>query len=87
MNKQTQESIRDQFKVHESDTGSTQVQIAMLTHRIKELAEHLKDNKKDYSTERGLIGLVNRRRGFLRYLGRKNPAQYTQLIKALGIRK
>lgn len=87
MNKETQQAIQNKFKLHEGDTGSTQVQIAMLTHRIKELAEHLQQNKKDFSSERGLMRLVNQRRGFLQYLERKNPAQYAEIIKALGLRK
>lgn len=87
MNNQTQESIKKQFQLHDTDTGSVKLQIAMLTHRIKELAEHLKVNKKDYSSGRGLIRLVNQRRGFLQYFEKKNPGQYSELIKALGIRK
>jgi len=87
MNKETQASIKEQYKLHDTDTGSTQVQIVALTDRIKELAGHLKVNKKDFSSERGLMRLVNQRRGFLRYLERKNPAQYAQIIKALGLRK
>ena len=87
MDKQTKETTSNQFQLHDTDTGSTQVQIVMLTQRIKKLAQHLKENKKDYSTERGLIGLVNQRRRFLRYLEKGNPAKYTEIIKALGLRK
>lgn len=76
-----------QFALHESDTGSPEVQIAILTERIKNLTEHIKANKKDLHSRRGLIGLVNKRRKLLNYLKRENEERYRKIVEALGIRE
>ena len=77
----------EQYRIGESDCGSPQVQVAVLTERIRNITEHLKANKKDYATQRGLLKLVGRRSTMLRYLARKNRAEYLKLIGALGLRK
>ena len=71
----------------EGDTGSPEVQIAILTARINELTEHLKQNPKDHHSRRGLLMMVGRRRGMLQYLQKKDLEGYRELIKKLGIRK
>jgi len=75
------------FGSNEKDSGSTAVQIALLSHRITELQEHLKTFKKDFSTKRGLMKLVSTRKKLLIYLQRKNESLYKDVIKRLGIRK
>ncbi len=80
-------AIIDKFRLSESDTGSTPVQVAILTDRIVHLTAHLKKFPKDHATRRGLLRLVGRRAALLRYLGRKSPADYRELIKTLGIRR
>jgi small subunit ribosomal protein S15 len=79
-------AIIEEFRESESDTGSTRLQIAVLTDRIKHLTEHLKKFKKDHATRRGLLTLVGRRAALLRYYARKHPAEYRALIQKLGIR-
>ncbi len=79
--------IIEEFRLDESDTGSTPVQVAVLTHRIKELTEHLKKFKKDHSTRRGLLRLVGRRSAMLRYYARTSPNEYKELIQRLGLRR
>lgn len=71
----------------ESDTGSPEVQIAMLTHRIQSLTEHLKGHKKDHASRRGLLSLVSRRYRLTNYLKRVDPERYREIIGKLGIRK
>ena len=80
------QAIKDQFRRHEGDTGSSDVQVALLTKRIELLTEHLKTHRKDHSSRRGLITLVNRRRKLLRYLNGKDHARYSDLIKRLKLR-
>ncbi len=75
------------FKTHESDTGSPEVQIALLTERITNLTEHFKIHKKDHHSRRGLLKLVGQRRRLLNYLKRKEVNRYRELISRLGIRK
>ena len=75
------------FGKHESDTGSPEVQIAMLTHRINELTEHLRSHHKDHYSRRGLLKLVGRRRRFLNYLQKQDLEGYRALIKELGLRR
>lgn len=75
------------FRTHESDTGSPEVQIALLTDRIVHLTEHFKTHAKDHHSRRGLLQLVSRRRGLLDYLMRNNFQRYRSVIKELGIRK
>ncbi len=77
----------DQFKLHEQDTGSPEVQIALLTHRISYLNEHFKAHKKDHHSRRGLLKLVGQRRRLLNYLKAKDVNRYRSIIRALGIRK
>ena len=76
-----------EFKLHDSDTGSPEVQIALLTKRIKHLTEHFKVHKKDHHSRRGLLKLVSRRRRLLDYARRQDEQRYRKIIKALGIRK
>lgn len=81
------QKIIGKFKIHDNDTGSSQVQIAILSERIKNLTEHFKEHKKDHSSRRGLIMLVNQRRRLLETLKRKNLGGYQKIIKELGIRR
>lgn len=83
---QKQEIIRD-YRVHDTDTGSTDVQVALLTQRINELTEHFKTHTKDHHGRRGLLKLVGRRRRLLDYLKSQDVDRYRQLIERLGIRK
>jgi small subunit ribosomal protein S15 len=76
-----------QFGENENDTGKTEVQVAILTERISNLTEHLKENKKDHHTRRGLLKLVGKRRSLLKYLKRVDIERYRNLIKELGIRR
>jgi small subunit ribosomal protein S15 len=75
------------FKTHDSDTGSPEVQVAILTERINYLTEHFKTHSKDHHSRRGLMKLVNQRRRLLDYLKSKDVARYAEVIKRLGIRK
>ncbi len=86
MEKARKQEIMAKFAKQEGDTGSARVQIAVLTERIKELTEHLKVNKKDNHTRRGLLKLVGKRKGFLKYLENKDINEYRELKKELGIR-
>ena len=79
--------IIKEYRTHESDTGSPEVQIALLTVRIKELTEHFKTHKKDHHSRRGLLKLVSQRRRQLNYLKKVELARYKSLIKRLGLRK
>lgn len=80
-------AVRKQFQLHEKDTGSCNVQIAVLTKRIEHLTEHLKTNKHDNNSRRGLIKMVNNRRTLLDYLKRTNESAYLALVKELGLRR
>ena len=80
-------AVRKQFERHEKDTGSSDVQVAVLTKRIEHLTEHLKVNRKDHSSRFGLIKMVNARRKLLDYLKRTNESRYQSLIKELSIRR
>ena len=84
--KEEKEKYIDQFGKDKNDTGSTEVQIAIFTHRIRELTEHSKEHKKDHHTRRGLVQLVSKRKKLLKYLMRSNPESYLNLIKELSIR-
>ena len=79
-------SIIDEFRTHPNDTGSPEVQIALLTRRIQFLTEHFKSFKKDFHSRRGLLIMVGQRRRLLDYLKRKDVSRYTGLIKRLGLR-
>jgi small subunit ribosomal protein S15 len=86
----TQDSKRgliDRFKIHPQDTGSSEVQIALLSERIAYLTDHFRTNRKDHSSRRGLLRMVGRRRRLLEYLKRRNPDTYQRVIEQLGIRK
>jgi len=79
--------IIEKFKVHEKDTGSPEVQIALLSNRIQYLADHFKVHKKDHHSRRGLLKMVGQRRRLLNYLRRRDVERYRAVIKELGIRK
>ena len=85
--KELKEKIVGDYKVHKSDTGSSQVQIALLTQRINELTEHFKVHKKDNNSRRGLLVMVSRRRKLLDYLRRRDINEYHEIIKKLGLRR
>lgn len=80
-------AVVKEFAINDKDTGSSQVQVALLTDRIKQLTEHLQNNKHDFSSKKGLLAAVSNRRRLLSYLKRKNIDQYKSLIKKLGLRK
>jgi small subunit ribosomal protein S15 len=80
------QEIIQEYHINDKDTGSTEVQIAILSHRIKHLTEHLKVHKKDFHCRRGLLKMVGRRRKMLRYVKKNKPEVYLDLIKKLGIR-
>ncbi len=77
----------EKFRLHESDTGSPEVQVALLSHRIAYLTEHLKVHKKDHHSRRGLLILVGRRRRLLNYVKNKDVKRYRAIIEALGLRR
>ncbi len=79
--------IIDEYKTHEGDTGSPEVQVAVLTYRINDLNEHLKIHKKDFHSRRGLLKMVGQRRNLLGYLKSKDVERYRNLIARLGLRK
>ena len=87
LNTEAKMAIMAEFKLHDSDTGSPEVQVALLTTRIIEITEHLKIHKKDYHTRRGLLKLIGQRRRLLDYIMKKDIVRYRKLIKALGLRK
>ena len=82
-----EQQVLEKFRHSELDTGSSEVQISLLTFRIKKLTGHFKSNKQDYHSRQGLIRIVNRRRKLLDYLKNQNHSVYSELIKQLGIRK
>jgi len=84
---QEKQKIIEEYKVHDNDTGSPEVQVAILTQRINELTEHFKVHKQDHHSRRGLLKLVGRRRRLLDYLKRKDLGRYKTTIERLGIRK
>jgi small subunit ribosomal protein S15 len=85
--KEVKEKIVKDHKTHKADTGSSQVQIALLTQRINELTEHFKVHKKDNNSRRGLLVMVSRRRKLLDYLRRRDINEYHEIIKKLGLRR
>ena len=87
MEKEKKGAIVEQFRLHEKDTGSTAVQVALLTERINELTEHLKVHREDHHSQRGLLMLVGQRKRLLAYLKREDVARYRDLIERLGLRK
>lgn len=87
LNKAKKDRIIKKFQTHEGDTGSSQVQIAILTEELKELQEHLQTHKKDHSSRRGLLRKVNQRRKLLNYLMREDGKAYEELINALKLKR
>ncbi len=85
--KEVKEEVVNEYKLHDKDTGSSQVQIALLTKRINELTEHFKVHKKDNHSRRGLLRMVARRRKLLDYLKRKDIGEYHAIIKKLKLRR
>ena len=85
--KEQKTSVIEENKLHEGDTGSPEVQVAILTRRINDLTEHLKIHKKDHHSRRGLLKMVGHRRNLLAYLKKKDVERYRALIAKLGIRK
>lgn len=85
--KQHKKKVIDDFKVHSRDTGSAEVQIALLTERINSLGEHFKVYKKDHHSRRGLLTLVGRRRRLLNYIRKKDAKKYEAILNKLGLRK
>ncbi len=87
LSKTEKDSVIENFHRHPTDTGSPEVQIALLTTRINQLTEHLKEHKHDEHSRRGLLRMVGRRRRHLTYLGRKNPNSYKEILQQLGLRR
>jgi small subunit ribosomal protein S15 len=80
-------TLIEEYRLHDADTGSPEVQIALLSDRINGLTEHFKAHQKDHHSRRGLLKLIGKRRGLLEYLRRKDPARYRQVIEKLGLRR
>ncbi len=87
LTKEKKSTIIDDYKINDSDTGSPEVQIAILTTRINELTEHLKTHKKDHSSRRGLLKMVGTRSALLKYVRNKDMSRYREIIQKLGLRK
>ena len=87
LEKEDKQKIIDKYKVQENDTGSSEVQVALLTEKINKLNEHLKKNKKDHHSRRGLVMMVGKRKRLLKYLQDNELERYKKLIKKLGLRK
>ncbi|MGD9971885.1 MAG: 30S ribosomal protein S15 [Desulfatirhabdiaceae bacterium] len=83
----TKRKLIDQFKLHDSDTGSPEVQVGLLTHRISYLTDHLKVHSKDHLSRRGLLMLVGKRRRLLNYVKNKDVQRYRTIIETLGLRR
>ena len=84
--KEKKQAIIEEYKIHEADTGSTEVQVAILTARIRELTEHMKVHQKDFHSRRGLLIMVGKRRRLLQYLKSRDFNRYQTLIQRLGLR-
>lgn len=80
------QELIEEYQIHETDTGSADVQVAMLTERISKLSEHLKSNKKDHASRRGLLKMIGQRKRLLTYINKRDTNHYRELIKRLGIR-
>jgi len=87
LDKEKKQDIIEKFKLHKGDTGSTEVQVALLTERINRLTGHMAEHKHDYHSQRGLLKLVGHRRGLLTYLSKQDRERYHSLISRLGLRK
>jgi len=86
LDKETKKKMCDEFGLHAQDTGSIEAQIAMLTENIRQLTEHLKTHHKDFSSKRGLLMQVSKRRCFLKYLAKHDPEKYKLIIERLGLK-
>ncbi len=86
LTREEKDNIIEEYKMHEGDTGSPEVQVALLTYRINSVNEHLQSHKKDHHSRRGLLKMVGQRRNLLRYLQNKDIERYRSLIEKLGIR-
>ncbi|MFN3466774.1 MAG: 30S ribosomal protein S15 [Candidatus Brocadiales bacterium] len=87
VDKKHKASLIKELKVHETDTGSPEVQIGLLTDRINKLSEHLKEHKKDHTSRRGLLQMVGRRSALLEYLREKDQERYNNIVNKLGLRR
>jgi len=87
LQKEEKERIIREFRIHDNDSGSPEVQIALLTERIKRLTEHFKVHKKDYHSRRGMMMLIGQRRRLLNYLKKTDFNRYREVVKRLGLRK
>ncbi len=87
LSREAKEAIMAEFKLHDSDTGSPEVQIALLTARIKQITEHLKQFKKDFHTRRSLLRLIGQRKKLLKYVAENDIERYRELIGRLGLRR
>lgn len=87
LTKEKKQEIIGDFEAHEGDTGSPEVQIALLTNRINELTEHLKVHRKDHASRRGLLKMVGTRSALLKYVNKKDVDRYRRIISRLGLRK
>ena len=87
LTKQKKDKIINDFEMHKVDTGSPEVQIALLTERINELTEHLKIHRKDYASRRGLLKMVGKRSALLKYMSKKDANRYREITSRLGLRK
>ena len=87
LTKERKKEIMEQFKTHENDTGSPEVQVAILTEQINDLSRHLQEHKKDHHSRRGLYKMIGKRRGLLNYLEKKDVERYRNLIERLGLRR
>lgn len=87
LNNEAKQAIVAEFRLHDSDTGSPEVQVALLSQRIKELTEHLKAHPKDFHSRRGLLMLIGQRRRHLNYLQKKDMQRYRTIVESLGLRK
>ena len=87
MDKEKRQEIIENFRLHEGDSGSTEVQVAMLTERINQLTRHMAENRHDYHSERGLLKLIGQRKRLLDYLSKEDVERYRSLINRLGLRR
>lgn len=85
--KETKKQVIEDFETHQGDTGSPEVQVAILTTRINELTDHFKAHKKDHASRRGLLKMVSNRASLLKYVNSKDPKRYKEIITRLGLRK
>ena len=87
LDQETRERLTRDYQLHDTDTGSTEVQVAVLTERIRQVTDHLRTHKKDVHSRRGLVGLVSKRRRLLNYLSKEDVNRYQTLIARLGLRR